>query len=316
MSTRRTVQRRFRRRLALVGAAALVASMTACTSGENAPTESVTLAVSSLHNPFFRQLRAGAEVAADAAGVRLEVVSADDRARRQSRQLDAAIEEGSEAVLVNPVDPEVAASAVRPAVRRDIPVVAVDREVEGAPVDSIVASDNVDGGRQVGHAIAYSIDGPIQVIHIQGDPQVSVSDDRGQGLEEAVEMYDEIDIATAQPAYFDRAEARRVTATLLKAYPNANAVFAESDQMALGAIDALGDRAGDEVKVFGFDGSPAALAAVQNGTMEGTVAQRPEQLGQVAVEQAVTAIDGGSVAPGVPVGVELVTRANVEQYLR
>jgi ribose transport system substrate-binding protein len=310
------VQRRFRRRLALVAAAAVVVPVTACTPGGNAPTESVTLAVSSLHNPFFRQMRAGAEAAAAAADVRLEVVAANDRAGRQTRQLDQAIEDGPEAVLVNPVDPEAAASAVRPAVRADIPVVAVDREVAGAPVESTVASDNVDGGQQVGHAIAYAIDGPVQVIHIQGDPQVSVSDDRGEGFEEAVEQYDEIDIATAQPAYFERAEARRVTAALLKAYPHANAVFAESDRMALGAIDALGDRAGDEVKVFGFDGSPAALAAVQKGTLEGTVAQRPQQLGQVAVEQAVAAIDGSSVAPRVPVGVELVTLDNVEQYVR
>jgi ribose transport system substrate-binding protein len=310
------VERRFRRRLALIGAAALVVPTTACTPGGNAPTESVTLAVSSLHNPFFRQMRAGAEAAADAADVRLDVVSANDRAGRQTRQLDQAIEDGSEAVLVNPVDAEAAASAVRPAVRADIPVVAVDRAVAGTPVESTVASDNVDGGQQVGHAIAYSIEGPVQVIHIQGDPQVSVSDDRGEGFEEAVEQYDEIDIATAQPAYFERAEARRVTAALLKAYPEANAVFAESDRMALGAIDALGDRAGDEVKVFGFDGSPAALAAVQKGTLEGTVAQRPQQLGQVAVEQAVAAIDGGSVAPRVPVGVELVTLDNVEQYVR
>jgi ribose transport system substrate-binding protein len=310
------VERRFRRRLALVGAAALVVPTTACTPGGNAPTESVTLAVSSLHNPFFRQMRAGAEAAADAADVRLEVVSANDRAGRQTRQLDQAIEDGSEAVLVNPVDAEAAASAVRPAARADIPVVAVDREVAGAPVESTVASDNVDGGQQVGHAIAYSIEGPVQVIHIQGDPQVSVSDDRGEGFEEAVEQYDEIDIATAQPAYFERAEARRVTAALLKAYPEANAVFAESDRMALGAIDALGDRAGDDVKVFGFDGSPAALAAVQKGTLEGTVAQRPQQLGQVAVEQAIAAIDGGPVAPRVPVGVELVTLDNVEQYVR
>jgi ribose transport system substrate-binding protein len=310
------VERRFRRRLALVGAAALVVPTTACTPGGNAPTESVTLAVSSLHNPFFRQMRAGAEAAADAADVRLEVVSANDRAGRQTRQLDQAIEDGSEAVLVNPVDAEAAASAVRPAARADIPVVAVDREVAGAPVESTVASDNLDGGQQVGHAIAYSIEGPVQVIHIQGDPQVSVSDDRGEGFEEAVEQYDEIDIATAQPAYFERAEARRVTAALLKAYPEANAVFAESDRMALGAIDALGDRAGDDVKVFGFDGSPAALAAVQKGTLEGTVAQRPQQLGQVAVEQAIAAIDGGPVAPRVPVGVELVTLDNVEQYVR
>jgi ribose transport system substrate-binding protein len=276
----------------------------------------VTLSVSTLQNPFFRAVRSGAEEAADTAGVELDVVAANDDTERQARQLDEAVEQGAEAVLVNPVNPEDAATAVKPALAGDVPVVAVDREVEGAPVESTVASDNVDGGLQAANAVASAIEGHGQVIHLQGDPQTSASTDRGTGFEQGIAQFEEIDMATQQPAYFDRDRARRVTTSLLRSYPGADAIFAENDQMALGAIDALGARAGTEVKVVGYDGTPEALQAIQDGTMEATVAQRPEQLGRVAVEQAITAIDGGQVAPMVPVGVELVAADNVDQFIR
>ncbi|HEX2177118.1 MAG TPA: substrate-binding domain-containing protein [Nocardioidaceae bacterium] len=304
-----------RRRLALAGTVLLAGSSAACGAYSGGATETVTLAVPERANPFFQELRAGAEAAADTVGVRLEVVGARNDAQRQARQLRQAVRNGAEAVLVTPVAPDEAGSAVREVLDADIPVVAVDREVEGAPVQSTVTSDNVDGGMQAAHAVATALDGQGQVIHLQGDPQTSVSVDRGAGFEQGIAQYAGIDLATKQPAYFDRREARKVTTRLLRAYPDANAVFAENDQMALGAIDALGDRAGTEVKVVGYDGIPAALEAIQEGTMAATVAQVPEQLGRVALEQAVTAIDGGAVASRVPVGVELVTADNVGQYL-
>ncbi len=304
-----------RRRLAVAAAVALTAPLAACAPNAGSSTETVTLAVTELDNPFFRELRAGAQAAADNAGVRLEVVGARNDSDRQANQLSRAVADGTEAVLLNAVDPESAGSAVRPVLRADIPVVAVDREVEGARVQSTIASDNVDGGLQAAEAVASAIEGTGQVIHLQGDPQASTSIERGQGFADGIAQHPEIDLATRQPAYFDRAKARRVTRQLLKIYPDADAIFAENDQMALGAVDALGERAGSEVAVVGYDGSPEALQAVQAGTMQATVAQRPEQMGRVAVEQAISAIDGGVVAPRVPVAVELVTIDNVDQYL-
>jgi ribose transport system substrate-binding protein len=306
---------RTRRLLAVAGAVGLAVSAAACVPRTDRPTETVTLAIPETDNPFFRELRAGARQAAELSGVRLDVVVAANSAKRQARQLHAAAGEDSEAVVVNPVDPDGAGSAVRPALRQDIPVVAVDRELEGADVESTVESDNVDGGLQAAQALADAIDAHGQVIHLQGDPQTSTSQERGAGFEQGLEQFSGIDLATKQPAYFDRATAREVTRNLLRYYPHANAIFAENDEMALGAIDVLGKRAGTEVKVVGYDGTTEALRAIEAGRMEATVAQRPEQLGRVAVEQAVSAIDGAQVTPRVPVGVELVTAGNVGEYL-
>jgi ribose transport system substrate-binding protein len=303
-----------RRRPAAVAALGLTAALSGCAPGTGSP-DTVTLVAADLDNPFFREMRSGAREAADAAGVRLQVLGSGNDPARQAAQLSKAVRHDTEAVLVNPVNPEEAAGAVQPALRADIPVVAVDRAVQGAPVDSIVTSNNEEGGLQAAQAVADALGGTGQVIHIQGDPQTSTTQARTEGFLRGIEQLPELDLATSQPAYYDRDRARELTRDLLRAYPAATAVFAENDEMALGAVDALGARAGTEVKVVGYDGIPAALHAIQDGTMEATIAQRAAQMGRAAVEQAVSAIDGGPVAPHVPVGIEMVTAENVGAYL-
>lgn len=308
------------RRFSAMGAALAVATVMAgsvagCDPYATPPKDTVTLSVSSLHNPFFRELRVGARQAAQASGVRLRVLGAGNSLQRQAEQVRRSVDDGADAVVVNPVDSMAADTALRPVLRKDVPVVAVDRAVEGAHVESTVLSDNEDGGRLAAEAVAEAVDGPGQVIHLLGSPTSSSTLSRDRGFDETIGYHDELDVVAEQPAFWDREAARQVTSQLLRAYPHVKAIFADNDAMALGAIDALGDRAGTDVKVVGYDGIPQALRAIQSGTMDATVAQSPEQLGQTAVEQAVAAIDGGLVAPRVPVGVELVTGANVGQYL-
>ncbi|WP_344832841.1 substrate-binding domain-containing protein [Nonomuraea dietziae] len=82
---------------------------------------------------------------------------------------------------------------------------------------------------------------------------------------------------------------------LLQSHPDVTGVFAENDEMALGAIKALGAKAGSAVKVVGFDGTPDGLKAVQAGTLAATVAQQPKVLGQQAIAGAVKAAKGESI---------------------
>ena len=77
--------------------------------------------------------------------------------------------------------------------------------------------------------------------------------------------------------------------------------------MALGAIKALGDRAGKDDQVVGFDGTPDGLKAVEAGTLYASVAQQPKQLGKIAVDNAVRAAEGKKVAETVKVPVKVVT---------
>ena len=93
-------------------------------------------------------------------------------------------------------------------------------------------------------------------------------------------------------------------------------IFAENDEMGLGAIQALGNRAGNDVKVVAFDGTDDGLKAIKAGTLVGTIAQQPGNLGKLAVQQAVKAIKGEPVDATVPVQVVSVTSKNVDEFLK
>ena len=90
-------------------------------------------------------------------------------------------------------------------------------------------------------------------------------------------------------------------------------IFAENDEMALGAVDALGERAGKDVKVVGFDGTEEGVRAVKNRKLVATIAQQSSELGATAIEQAGKLLDG-EAAESVHTPVMVVTRDNIEKY--
>jgi len=105
-----------------------------------------------------------------------------------------------------------------------------------------------------------------------------------------------------------------VATNLLQAYPNVKAIFAENDEMALGAIEALGDRAGKDVMVIGFDGTTDGLKAVKDGRMHATIAQQPGELGARAVEEAAKLLRDEDATAVVPVDVVTVTKENAGDF--
>ena len=297
--------------------AALVLTGTAgCnrTSEASGETTKIVMALSTLNNPFFVDLRDGALAAAKSAGVQLDIVDAQNDSATQANQLATAITSNASAVIVNPVDSAAAGTSVTALNKANIPVIAVDRTVNDAKVVSLVASDNVAGGAQAAVALATSMGETGSVIMLQGVSGTSASRDRGEGFREGLKAFPNIQIVAAQTANFDRAEALDVTTNLMQANAGVTGIFAENDEMALGAIQALGDRAGVDVMVAGFDGTSDGFDAINAGTLYSTVAQQPAKLGQLAVEQALKAIKGETVEAILPVEVVSVTKENVGDF--
>lgn len=276
----------------------------------------VVLAVSTLNNPFFVTLRDGAVAQAEAKGISLDVSDAQNDAATQGNQLATAQAIGAKAVIVNPVDSDAVSTAVQRLVSANIPIIAVDRGVTGAKVSSFISSDNVAGGRQAAEALAKAMGEKGKVLILQGVPGTSASRDRGQGFAEGIKAFSNIQVVAQQTASFDRTQGLNVTSNLMQANPDVTGIFAENDEMALGAIQALGARAGKDVLVFGFDGTPDGLEAIQDGRMVGSIAQQPAELGKLAVDQAVNAINGDPVDETVPVPVTSVTKDNVAEFIK
>ena len=285
----------------------------ACGSGASGGSGDVTigLAISTLNNPYFVELKQGAEEAAAELGVALTVVDAQNDATNQVNQVQTFTTQGVKAIIINPVDSKQAAPAAKAAENAAIPLIAVDRSVDDGKVASEVASDNVQGGSLAAIELGRATSG--EVVHLQGIPGASASRDRGRGFEQGLNS-GAIKVIASQPADFDRAKGLDVMTNLLQRSPGLKGVFADNDEMALGAIKALGDRAGKDVQVVGFDGTPDGLKAVEDGTMVATVAQQPKVLGRKAVEQAVKAAKGETVQQVVDVEVKVVTKKNLAEF--
>ncbi|RKT51804.1 substrate-binding domain-containing protein [Saccharothrix australiensis] len=294
---------------------ALTLALTACgsgaTGGGGGGDITIGLAISTLDNPYFVALKEGAEKAAAELGVKLTVVDAQNDATNQVNQVQTFTTQGVKAIVINPVDSKQASPAAKAAENASIPLVAVDRSVDEGKVASEVASDNVQGGTLAAIELGRAVSG--EVVHLQGIPGASASRDRGRGFEEGLNSGG-IKVVASQPADFNRAKGLDVMTNLLQANPGIKGVFADNDEMALGAIKALGDRAGKDVQVVGFDGTPDGLQAIADGTMAATIAQQPDVLGRKAVEQAVKAARGESVQEVVDVEVKVVTKKNLAEF--
>ncbi|WP_086756924.1 ABC transporter permease/substrate-binding protein, partial [Streptomyces griseiscabiei] len=133
--------------LAAVVAAAVVGATSFLHTGSSAAkSEKIGLSLSTLNNPFFVQIRAGAQDEAKKLGVDLSVTDAQNDASQQANQLQNFTSEGLGTIIVNPVDSDAVTPAAKAVNKADIPLVAVDRTVNGANTAALVASDNVSGG--------------------------------------------------------------------------------------------------------------------------------------------------------------------------
>lgn len=292
-----------------VMALSLTAACGSGTKGENSIT--VGLAVSTLNNPYFVQLTDGAREAAAELGVTLVVVDAQNDAINQINQVQTFTTQGVKSIIINPVDSAQATPVAVAAENANIPLISVDRSIDSGKVVSEIISDNVQGGFLAAIELGRVTSGA--VVHLQGIPGTSASRDRGQGFTKSLSS-GTIQVVATQPADFDRAKGLDVMTNLLQSNPTLTGVFAENDEMALGAIRALGDRAGKDVQVVGFDGTPDALVAIKAGAMAATIAQQPKVLGRTAVEQAVKAARGEQVQQVINVEVKIVTKQNVAQF--
>lgn len=299
--------------MAMGMAAALTAALalTGCDRGGNTD---LGLALSTMNNPFFVGIKKGAQAEADARGLHINITDAQNDPTQQINQMETFTSQDVKAAIINPVDSDAAVPAVGVANRAKVPVISLDRGVNGGTVGSTIASDNVAGGRLAAKTLAESLGGKGKVAFLEGQPGTSAARERGRGFEEGLRKYPGIQVVARQPADFDRTKGMDVMTNMLQAHRDIAGVFAANDEMALGAAKALGGRSGKDVKVVAFDGTPDGITAVRNGTLTATIAQQPELLGKQAVDWALKAAHGEKLPQSVKVPVVLVTRKNAATF--
>ncbi|MEW4369650.1 ribose ABC transporter substrate-binding protein RbsB [Paenibacillus kandeliae] len=270
----------------------------------------IGLSISTLNNPFFVSLKDGVTTEAQKLGIKVIVVDAQNDSAKQSNDVDDLLQQGVDALLINPTDSAAISAAVQSANGLDIPVITLDRSADKGDVKTLVASDNAKGGRMAADYLVKQLGTGAKIIELQGVPGASATRERGKGFHEVADK--QLDVIASQAADFDRTKGLNVMENLLQANPDVQGVFAHNDEMALGAIEAI-ESAGKDIPVVGFDGNEDALTSIKEGKLTATVAQQPDLIGQMAVDAARDVLQGKTVEASMPAPLKLVTQNGEQQ---
>lgn len=302
--------------IAMLMCALIVATLLAgCTGGKNASdkkddaakdSKTIGVVVSTLQNPFFVDLKTGAEEKAKELDVEIIALDSQDDPAKELSNVEDLITKNVDVLLVNPTDSDAVAAAVMKANEAGIPVITLDRASNGGEVVSHIASDNIAGGKMAGEHIIKLLEGKGNVVELEGIPGSSSARERGQGFNEAIEG-SELTVVAKQTANYDRTEGLSVMENILQANSDIKAVFAHNDEMALGALEAI-KTSGKDIKVVGFDATDDAVKSVEAGELAATIAQQPKEIGSLGIETAVKVINGETVEKSIPVELRLVVK--------
>src|SRR5918993_3632429 len=282
--------------------------------------KTVALVLKTLNHPFFVDMRRGAQDAADRLGVTLQVQAADREidVDKQMQIVENLLQTGIDVPAITPSGSREIVTALVKAGSAKVPIVIVDTRLDakaaadaGVRAETFIGSDNYEGGKLAGEYVVKVTGGKARVGILEGIAGHETGDSRLRGFRDAVAKTPGITIVASQPANFERDQGFNVFQNMLQAHADIDTVFAASDLMALGAIEAIAaaGRTG-KIRVVGFDALDDAKKAIAAGSMEASVAQFPYEMGKAAVESAVKGMNGEKIPGDIMVKLEMVTRDN------
>ncbi|XZN18238.1 ribose ABC transporter substrate-binding protein RbsB [Clostridium perfringens] len=270
----------------------------------------IGMVLSTLNNPFFVNMKDGAEKEAEKLGYDLVVLDSQNDPAKERANVEDLVQLGVIALLINPTDSDAVVKTVEVANKSNIPVITLDRQANGGKITSHIASDNIKGGEM---AAEYVLDkfkdekGPINVVEIQGIPGASATRDRGEGFHNIMDKNDKFNFISIQAADFDRQKGLQVMENIIQANPNIQVVFAHNDEMALGAVKAI--KASEiNALVIGFDGNDDAKDSIDANEMTATIAQQPDLIGALGVELANKIYKGESIKDKIAADLKVYTK--------
>jgi len=283
-------------------------------SDEGRPVIGVSLL--NLSNEFIVDIREALESKAAALGVKLIITDAERSAERQIQQVESFIAQRVDAIILNPCEVEASSPAVDKAIQAGIPIVNVNSETRSQPTAFVGSRDEESAEIAIDY-IAQRLNGKGQIVMITGYPGQAAEIKRTEGARTALAKYPDLKLIADQTANWSREEGMALVENWLQAYGGQiNAIFAQNDEMGLGALNAL-QAAGvkDDVVLVSVDAIADALKAVTEGQLDATVFQNARVQAETALETALKSINGQPFEQKVLIPFELVTRDNVDRYI-
>ncbi|HUN92247.1 MAG TPA: sugar ABC transporter substrate-binding protein [Burkholderiaceae bacterium] len=257
-------------------------------------------------------------------GAQVQLETAEKDIGKQLSQVQNFIAQKVDAIIINPVDTDATPKMTKMVTEAHIPLVYVNRK----PVDfdklpdgvAFVASDERVSGTLEAKEVCRVLKGKGNIVVLMGDLANEAARTRTKDVEDVVKTPEcsGIKILDKREGKWSRTSAQDIVTNWLSAGLKFDAVVANNDEMALGAINALkaSKKWTPDYMVAGVDATPDALASMKNGEIKVTVFQNAAGQGKGAVDAALKLIKHQKVDRFVNIPFELVTPANMAQYAK
>ncbi|MEE4409197.1 MULTISPECIES: substrate-binding domain-containing protein [unclassified Serratia (in: enterobacteria)] len=292
----------------------LLSSMLVCTA--QAKTNQVGVALANFDLNFISILRTQMVQELEAQQLKGQFSDAKGDVALQVQQVDDLINQGVDAIILNPVDTQGVKSMIVAARRANIPLIFVNRkpEVKLEGATAYVGSDAALSGTLQMETLAKKMNYRGNVAILMGALSNEETRERTRAAEAVIAKYKEMKVVEKQTAKWQRNEAVDVmSGWLLNGLP-IDAIAANNDEMAIGAIMALKQAKKTGVLVAGIDGTPDGLQFIKNGEMAVTIFQdaKAQATGAVKVTKAMLDHEKTEAYNWVPY--EIVTKENFQQF--
>jgi ribose transport system substrate-binding protein len=303
------------RKIFALGLAAALVTSFAYARGSSEKNNVITIgyAPTTMNNPFWLAVLDGVKSVLEPQGVRIVTIDPQNDQSRMNDQINDLLVSGIDALLVAPFD----STGVRPALlacnEKGVPVINFDTPVvDKNLVKSIIASDNINAGVVVAKDMMSKLPrgAKIAILH---SPSGQACIDRYDGFIKESSGY--FNIIATPDGKGDTGVTLPIAEDLLSGSPDIMAFFAVNDPSAIGCIQALAAKPNIRgVLVYGVDGAPDAKKAIENGTMTGTGAQSPINIGKRSAETALAVLKGQPVEANIVIDTFIINSANIDNY--
>jgi len=282
------------------------------TTTSSGGTKTIGVSIQDLEAQFYQQMETGMQSQAAKYGYKIVFVDANRDSSKQQSQVEDFISKHVDAIVLTPYDSSAIGSAITEANQAGIPVFTADiaNASSQGKVIAHIASNNVQGGSQAGMLMCKALNGSGDVA-ILNEPEVTSVQDRVKGFRAALAQHcPNVKIVADVDSGGTRDKANSDMGDILQAHKGLRGVFGINDDSALGAVAALKAANAGNVVVVGYDATPEARTAIENGAMYGDAIQYPAQIGQKTVDAIHNYFNHKSVPARIDVAVGTFTKAN------
>jgi len=300
----------------MIVALVFVLALAGCSSSKPEGKNIIGFSQATMASPFYVSHVEAAKARAAELGVELVVADANENVVKQNQDIADMLQQGIKVLILNAVDPDGVAPSLAACAEKKVPIITVDRFVNGN-VNVVIGRDNVLMGQAVGNAIVAALGGKGnakgKILEVMGSGGDRVQEARSKGFHNAVDSEPGIEVVQTPHCDYVRSKAATATQDIIQRHRDIALIYGHNDDMALGALQVCEDT-NLKVMCSGVDGLMEAVEAITKGRYLATSANDPFAFGKTAVEVAVKLINGESIGKDVDAGTFLIDSSNAQQY--